>query len=168
MIIRRTSFENQRVAFFVDVQNLYHSAKNLYDGKVDYSSLLKVAKDGRKIVRAIAYVIEARTPDEGDFFDVLEDIGFQVRKKGLKKFYDGTKKGNWDMGMALDAVRIADKVDVVVIASGDGDFKSLVKYLQANGTQVEILSFGKSTASKLVEEADVFLNMDKKKDMYLM
>lgn len=166
--MRRTSFEDQRVAFLVDVQNLYHSAKNLYDGKVDYSSLLEVAKDGRDLVRAIAYVIEARTPDEEDFFDVLEEIGFQVRRKGLKEFYDGTKKGNWDMGIALDAVRISDKVDVVVIASGDGDFKSLVKYLQANGIQVEVLSFGKSTASELVEETDVFLNMDKRKDLYLM
>ena len=86
MKIRRTSFKDQRVAFFVDVQNLYHSAKNLYNGKVDYSSLLNVAKDGRKMVRAIAYVIEARTPDEEDFFEVLEEIGFQVRRKGLKEF----------------------------------------------------------------------------------
>ncbi len=147
---------------------MYYSAKNIYNGKVDYTSLLRVAKDDRKLIRAIAYVIEAHTPDEENFFDALQDIGFQVRKKELKEFYGGVKKGNWDMGMAIDAIRMSDKIDVAIIVTGDGDFTSLVKYLQAEGIQVEIISFGKSTADELIAEADVFLNMDKKKKMYLM
>jgi len=168
IIIRKTSFRDQRLAVFVDVRNLYYSAKNIYDGKVDYSSLLKVARDGRKLIRAMAYVIKADTPDEKNFFEALEEIGFQVRKKELKKFYGGAKKGNWDMGMAIDAIRLSDMIDVAVIATGDGDFKSLVKFLQTKGIQVEIISFGKSTAEELVRESDVFLNMDKKKNLYLM
>lgn len=166
--IRRTSFKDQKVAVFVDVQNMYYSAKNIYDGKVDYSSLLEVAKDNRKLIRAIAYVITSHTPDEENFFEVLEGIGFQVRKKELKEFYGGVKKGDWDMGIAIDAIRLSEKIDVAVLVTGDGDFKSLVKHLQANGIQVEIISFGKSTATELVGEADVFLNMDKKKDLYIM
>lgn len=156
------------MAVFVDVQNMYYSAKKIYDSKVDYSSLLNVAKDGRKLIRAMAYVIEGQTPEEENFFEALENIGFKVKKKELREFYGGAKKGDWDMGMAIDTIRMSEKIDVAVIVTGDGDFKSLVKYLKANGLQVEILSFGKSTADELVREADVFLNMDKKKDLYLM
>lgn len=166
--IRKTSFEDQRVAVFVDVQNMYYSAKELHNAKVDYSSLLKVARDDRKLIRAIAYVIEAHAPEEENFFEVLENIGFKVRKKELREFYDGTKKGDWDMGIAIDAIRMSEKIDVAVLVTGDGDFKSLIKYLQAKGIQVEIISFGKSTAEELVRESDVFLNMDKKKGLYLM
>ncbi|MFP4005222.1 MAG: NYN domain-containing protein [Candidatus Hadarchaeia archaeon] len=166
--MRRTSLENQRAALFVDVQNMYYSAKNLYKGKVDYSALFKVAKDGRRLIRAIAYVVESHAPEEEEFFEVLEEIGFQVRRKELREFYDGKKKGDWDMGMAIDSIRLSEKIDVAVIVTGDGDFKSLVQFLKAEGIQVEVISFGKSTSEELVKEADVFLNMDKKKDMYLM
>lgn len=166
--IRRTTFEDQRVAVFVDVQNMYYSAKNLYDSKVDYSNLLEIARDERKLIRAIAYVIESQTPEEENFFEFLENIGFKVKKKELREFYGGAKKGDWDMGMAIDAIRMSDKIDVAVIVTGDGDFRLLVKYLKANGLQVEILSFGKSTADELVRESDVFLNMDKKKNLYLL
>jgi len=167
-IIRRTSFKDQRVAVFVDVQNMYYSARNLYDSKVNYSKLLKIAKDDRKLIRAIAYVVEGQTPEEENFFEALENIGFEVKKKELREFYSGAKKGDWDMGIAIDAIRMSDKIDVAVIVTGDGDFTSLVDYLKAKGVIVEVLSFGKSTSEKLVNAADVFLNMDKKKDLYLM
>jgi uncharacterized LabA/DUF88 family protein len=147
---------------------MYYSAKNLYDGKVDYSSLMDVARDGRKLIRAISYVVKAQTPDEENFFEALKDIGYKVKSKELKEFYGGSKKGDWDMGIAIDAIKMADKIDVAVLVTGDGDFKSLVEHLKSEGIQVEIMSFGKSTAGELVEEADVFLNMDKKKDLYLM
>lgn len=160
--------KDQKVAVFVDVQNMYYSAKNLYKGKVDYTNLLKIAKDGRKLIRAIAYVVKAQTPDEENFFDALEEIGYRVKKKELKEFYGGAKKGDWDMGMAIDAIKMADKIDVAVIVTGDGDFRSLVKHLKASGIQVEIMAFGRSTSGELIEEADVFLNMDKKKKKYLM
>ncbi len=147
---------------------MYYSARNIYDGKVDYSSLLEVAEDERKLIRAIAYVVKGQTPEEENFFEFLESIGFKVKKKELREFYGGAKKGDWDMGIAIDAIRMSHKIDVAVIVTGDGDFKSLVKYLKAKGIQVEILSFGKSTSDELVRESDVFLNMDKKKDLYLM
>lgn len=146
---------------------MYYSAKNLYSSKVNYRNLLKIAKDDRDLIRAIAYVIEAQTPDEENFFDALKDIGFIVKRKGLKEFYGGAKKGDWDMGIAIDAIEMADKIDVAVIVTGDGDFKSLVGHLKAQGIQVEVMSFKKSTAKELVEAADVFINMDEKKDSCL-
>ncbi len=147
---------------------MYYSAKNLYDSKVDYSSLIDVARDNRKLIRAISYVIKAETPDEENFFEALSEIGFQVKKKDLKEFRGGAKKGDWDMGIAIDAIKMSEKIDVAVLVTGDGDFRSLVEHLKSEGIQVEVMSFGKSTSSELVEACDVFLNMDKKKDLYLM
>lgn len=147
---------------------MYYSAKNLYDSKVDYSSLIEVATDDRELIRALAYVIKAETPDEENFFEALGEIGFQVKRKDLKEFRGGNKKGDWDMGIAIDAIKMTDRIDVAVLVTGDGDFRSLVEHLKSEGVQVEVMSFGKSTAGELVESADVFLNMDKKKDLYLM
>lgn len=156
------------MAVLVDVQNMYYSAKNLYDTKVNFSKLLDSAVSNRELVRALAYVIKADTPDEQNFFEALRKIGFEVRIKELKEFYGGQKKGDWDMGMAIDAIKMADKLDVVVLVTGDGDFESLVEHLKARGVRVEVMSFGKSTARELKESANNFLDMDKKKDKYLI
>lgn len=160
--------KRQKVAVFVDVQNMYYSAKNLYDSKMNYKSLLKEASDKRLLTRALAYVIKANTPDEENFFEALERIGFEVKTKDLKTFYSGEKKGDWDMGIAIDALKICPKVDVVVLVSGDGDFKSLVEHLQAKGVKVDAISFGKSTAKELKESANEFIDMDEDKDRFLI
>lgn len=162
------SYKNQRVAIFVDVQNMYYSAKHLYDGKVDYSYLLKRARNNRKVIRAIAYVIKAQTPEEENFFEALENIGFEVKIKDLKSYYGGAKKGDWDMGMAIDSLKVAPKVDVIVLVTGDGDFKALVNHLKAQGVKVEIMSFGKSTSSELIEASNMFIDMDKQKNKFLI
>ncbi|MFB6088327.1 MAG: NYN domain-containing protein [Candidatus Aenigmatarchaeota archaeon] len=159
-------YENQDVAVFVDVQNMYYSAKNLFNGKVNYSNLLKDAINGRHLIRALAYVIKADTPDESNFFDALENIGYEVKVKELKQYYSGAKKGDWDMGMAIDALKIAPKIDVAVLVTGDGDFKALVEHLQAQGVKVEVMSFGKSTAKELKEEVNYFKDLNDQKDRY--
>lgn len=159
---------DQRVAVLVDVQNMYYSAKNLYDSKVDYSNLLKIAVQDRKLIRAIAYVIKAHTPEEEDFFEALRKIGYEVKIKELKTYYSGDKKGDWDLGLAIDAVRLADKVDVVVLVSGDGDYIHLVDYLKAQGIRVEAMGFGKSAAREIKDGATTFVNMDNKKDRFLI
>ncbi|MDY6769618.1 MAG: NYN domain-containing protein, partial [Candidatus Nanohaloarchaea archaeon] len=141
--------EDQRVAVFVDVQNLYYSGKNLYDRKVNFSNLLKTAVHGRKLTRAQAYAIQADTEDESNFFEALRKIGFEVKTKELKEFKGGAKKGDWDMGIAIDAVKMAEKMDSCVLVTGDGDFVSLVNHLQADGVRVEAMAFGKSTAHEL-------------------
>lgn len=160
--------DNQRVAVSVDVQNLYYSAKNLYDTKVNYTKLLKKAVSGRKLTRALAYAIKADTPDESNFFEALRKIGFEVQIKNLKEFKGGQKKGDWDMGMAIDAIELAGKIDVLVLVTGDGDFESLVKHMQARGVRVEVMSFGRSTARELKDSCDHFLDMDEKKNQFLI
>ena len=152
----------QRVCLFIDAQNLYHSAKNLYGAKVNFRELLKAAVGGRKLVRAIAYVIGTESGEERAFFDALEKSGIEIKVKDLQIFPGGEKKGDWDVGLAIDAVRLSSSVDAVIIASGDGDFIPLVSYLQAlRGMRVEIVAFQKSASSRLIEVADEFIDLSK-------
>jgi len=159
--------KEQRVGVFIDTQNLYHSAKNLYKRKVNFGSILKDAVLGRKLVRAIAYVITSEAGDEKAFFDALTKLGIETKTKDLQVFSGGAKKGDWDVGLAVDAIKMAPRLDAVVIVSGDGDFVPLVEYLQTM-TQVEVISFGKSTSSKLREIADDFIDLSANPRKYLM
>ena len=156
-----TRHNEQRVGVFVDVQNLYYSAKNLYKKKVNFRTILNEGVGGRGLVRAIAYVIKADVKDEKNFFDALEKIGFEVRAKDLQVFWGGAKKGDWDVGIAMDTMRIASKLDTVVLVSGDGDFTDLLHHLKALGCRTEVMAFGKTASSKLIAEADHFLDLDK-------
>jgi uncharacterized LabA/DUF88 family protein len=152
--------ETHRVGIFVDVQNLYHSAKNLYHSRVNFAELFKVASADREVVRAVAYVVKSDTPEEKAFFDALEKSGFELKVKDLQIFAGGQKKADWDVGLAIDAISLSKQVDVVVIMSGDGDFIPLVEYLQFNGQIVEAMSFGRSTSGKLKEKVNNFIDLD--------
>jgi uncharacterized LabA/DUF88 family protein len=152
--------KDQRIGVFVDVQNMYYSARNLYTAKVDFKSLLKDAISNRKLIRAIAYVIKADVKDESQFYDALERMGFEVKAKDIQVFYDGSKKGDWDVGIAMDIMRLAPKLDVVVLVSGDGDFTELVEHSKSLGCRVEVIAFGKSTSHKLIESANFFMDID--------
>jgi len=154
--------ENQRVGVLVDVSNLYHSARALYKGRVNFKSVLDEAVSGRQLIRAIAYVIAADVPEEKGFFEALKNTGFEVKSKDLQIFPGGVKKGDWDVGIAMDGVILAPKLDVLVLVTGDGDYVPFVSYLSKNrGVRVEVISFGRSTSQKLIEEADSFLDLDK-------
>ena len=161
--------KEQRVAVFVDVQNMYYSAKHLYNSKVNFKELLKIALNRRKLVRASAYVIKADVKDEHNFFDALEKIGFEIKSKDLQIFYGGAKKGDWDVGIAIDSIEIAPKVDTIILASGDGDFVPLVEHLKrAMGCRVEAVAFGNSTSAKLKSAVDSFVDLDKNPKKFLM
>ncbi|GIW68750.1 NYN domain-containing protein [Candidatus Parcubacteria bacterium] len=151
----------QRVGVFIDTQNLYHSAKHLYQTRVNFAELLKEAITQRQLVRAVAYVIRTEGEEERSFFEALSKLGIETKEKDLQVFVGGQKKADWDVGLAVDAIKLAPKLDAVVIASGDGDFVPLVHYLKMReGCQVEIISFGRSTALALKEAADIFTDMD--------
>jgi uncharacterized LabA/DUF88 family protein len=150
----------QRVGLFIDTQNLYHSAKHLYKARVNFANLLQEAVGGRVLVRACAYVISTDSGEESGFFDALTKIGIETKTKDLQVFSDGAKKADWDVGLAIDAVKLAPKLDTIIIASGDGDFVPLIEYLDMNeGCQVEVISFGKSSSAKLKEAAHAFTDM---------
>jgi uncharacterized LabA/DUF88 family protein len=157
----------QRVGVFIDAQNLYHSAKNLYKKKVNFGAILEDAVGGRQLVRAIAYVITTESGEEHNFFEALEKLGIETKTKDLQIFYGGAKKADWDVGIAVDMIRLAPKLDAVVLVSGDGDFVPLVDYLKTN-TQVEAISFGKSSSSKLKEAVDDFNDLDEDPKKYLI
>lgn len=161
--------KEQRVGIFIDTQNLYHSAKNLYGRKVNFGEVVKEALDGRKLVRALAYVITSEAGDEKAFFDALTEMGIETKTKDLRIFASGAKKADWDVGLAVDAITLAPKLDAVILISGDGDFVPLVQYLQMNeGCQVEAVSFGKSAAVILKEAVDDFLDLSENPKKYLL
>ncbi len=160
--------KEQRVEVLIDVQNLYHSAKNLYHAKVNFHEVLKQAIAGRKFIRAFAYVVRTKTGTEEPFFEALTKLGIETRVRDLQEFYDGQKKADWDVGIVIDAIRTSPGVDVVVLASGDGDFIALVEYLKNQGKRVEVIAFGKTTSFHLKEIADEFLDLDKNLGKFLL
>ena len=154
--------KNQRVGVFVDVQNMYYSARQVYQQKTNFSEILKRAVAGRQLIRALAYVIRADIGEEKNFFDALTKIGYEIRAKDLQIFYGGAKKGDWDVGIAMDLIRMAPKLDTIVLVSGDGDFTDLVKYVKSMGCRLEVMSFRKTASKLLIDEADEFTPLDDK------
>ena len=159
---------DQRVAVLADSQNLYHTAHSDYSRNVDYEGLLTEAVAGRELTRAIAYVIRADAPNEEDFFDALVEIGFETKIKAIKTFGDGSKKADWDVGMSLDAVTLADHVDTVVLCTGDGDFSRLCSHLRHEGVRVEVMAFGSSTAEELIDATDEFTDLADNREQFLL
>ncbi len=160
-----TKHKNQRVAVLVDAANMYHSAKNLYKRRVNFKEILKTVIADRQLIRAIAYVISgSHTDEEKNFWEALDSQGFEVIIKDLQVYFGGAKKADWDVGIAIDAIKLADHVDVIVLVSGDGDYLPLVEYLQvAKGCRVEIAGFRQTTSTKLIELANEFVNLSESK-----
>ena len=161
--------KEQRVGVFIDAQNLYHTAKNLFGHKVNFGKIVEDAVAGRKLVRAIAYVIASEAGDEQGFFEALNKVGIETKIKDLQIFSSGAKKADWDVAIAVDAITMAPKLDAVILLSGDGDFIPMVQYLQIHsGIQVEVASFGKSSSQKLIEECDDFTDLSDNPEKYLI
>lgn len=158
----------QRVAIIIDTQNLYHSGKNLYKAKVNFGAVVKAALGNRKLIRAISYVVNTESGEEQPFFEALEKVGIEIKTKDLQIFYGGAKKADWDVGMAIDAIKMAHKVDAIVLATGDGDFIPCVEYVKSLGCQVEAITFGRSASGKLKETVDDFIDMDDNPNAFLI
>lgn len=162
-------YKEQRVGVLVDIQNLYYSAKVIYKKKVDFGQVLRTATGDRKLIRAIAYGIKTLEGQEEKFFDALGKLGFEVKTKDLQIFPGGAKKGDWDVGIAIDAIKMSKSLDAIVLVSGDGDYIPLVKYIQSTtGCRVEGIAFQESTSNKLIEELDSFTNLSENKKKFLI
>lgn len=159
---------DQRVAILIDTQNLYHSAKNLYKAKVNFGNVVKRSLGDRKLIRALSYVVNTESGEESAFFEALEKLGIEIKTKDLQIFYGGAKKADWDVGLAIDAIKLAHKVDAIVLATGDGDFIPLVEYVKSQGCQVEAITFGRSASSKLRETVDDFIDLDESPKDFLI
>ncbi len=161
--------KDQRVGIFIDAQNLYHTAKHIYKRKVNFANIVKDVLAGRSLVRSIAYVITTESEDEKAFLGALNKAGIETKSKDLQVFYDGSKKADWDIGLAIDCVTMAPKLDAVVIISGDGDFVPLCNYLRYHhGIQVEVATFGQSASASLKAIADDFFDLSTHHKKYLI
>lgn len=159
----------QRVGVFIDTQNLYHSAKNIYHSRVNFGNVLKDSVEERQLIRARAYLVTTETGEETAFLEALTKMGIEPKTKDLQVFFGGAKKADWDVGLAVDAITASPKLDTVILFTGDGDFVPLVEYLKIHaGCQVEVVSFGRSTSSRLKEAADHFLDLDEDPRRYLI
>jgi uncharacterized LabA/DUF88 family protein len=157
----RKKGEPERVGVFIDVQNMYYSARQL-KGKLDFDALMQACVLDRRLIQASAYVVESKEIDQSGFIAMLQQRAIEVRRKTLKVRADGSMKGDWDMEMALDILDMAPKLDVVVLVSGDGDFTSLVRRVKTMGPKVEVVAFPRNTAKSLLEAADRFHPLDRR------
>lgn len=164
-----SKFKEQRVGVFVDIQNLYYSARVLYNKKVNFKNVLEAGVSGRKLIRAMAYGIRTLEGSEEKFLDALGTAGFEVKTKDLQVFPGGAKKGDWDVGIAVDAIKMSKSLDVIVLVSGDGDYIPMMEYIQnTTGCRVEVIAFAESSSKTLQEEADDFINMSENKRKFLI
>lgn len=160
---------DQRIAVLIDIQNMYYSAKNLYGKKVNFKEVLKTVTGQRKLIRAIGYGIKTEAGEEEPFFKALLKAGIELKVKDLQIFSGGLKKGDWDVGMAVDAIKFSGFLDAIVLITGDGDFVPLVEYIKnAKPARVEIAGFGRTTSAKLKEIAEDFIDLDQNPEQYLL
>jgi uncharacterized LabA/DUF88 family protein len=159
----------QRVAILIDLQNMYHSAKNLYGARVNFAEVLNTALAGRTLIRAVAYAIRTEGGEEKAFFEALERMGIEIKMKELQVFPGGLKKGDWDVGIAVDAIKFSDFLDTIILVSGDGDFVPLLEYIKyAKPAAVEVVAFARSASGKLKEIADDFIDLEANPEKYLL
>ena len=150
-----------RVAVFVDVQNVYYTVKQSHGCHFDYKAFWDQVTAGREVVRAFAYAIDRRDRKQIRFQQTLESIGFEVKLKPFIQRSDGSAKGDWDVGITLDMIELAKEVDVAVLASGDGDFDLVVRKLrETHGVEVEVYGARKLTAATLIQAATRFVPIE--------
>ena len=161
-MVAHTIYENtdQRVGVFVDVQNMFYSAKTLHQSKIEYRKLLDGVLRGRKLVRAIAYVVQKADVDQSGFLEALRRSGYEVKEKVLAIREDGMSKGDWKLEIALDALSLEPRLDCVALVSGDGDFVPLVAMLNSRGCRTEVVSFEQSTSNELMQACHQFIPIE--------
>ena len=152
---------SKNVAMFVDVANLYYAARG-QDVDVDYVALLKHATKGRDLIRAYAYTgLDPENENQRKFIDFLAKNGYKPVVKDIRKFGDGRMKANLDIELVVDLFRLADRMDIAVVVSGDGDFAPAIRALQDKGVRAEVISFKPNTSSDLIAVADEFMDIMK-------
>jgi uncharacterized LabA/DUF88 family protein len=146
------------VAVFVDVQNIYYTTRQCFSRHFDYNKFWAAATHGRRVVKAIAFAIDRGDDKQRQFQNILRAIGFEVKLKPFIQRQDGSAKGDWDVGIALDMMEYAPLADVAVLASGDGDFDLLVaKIREKHAVSVEVYGVADLTAASLIAAADKFV-----------
>lgn len=162
-------YSDQRVGVFIDVPNLYHSAKHLFQAKVNFKKLVEFLVGDRRLIRAIAYDVDTQQEDKEAFLKALQNAGIEVRSKPLQNYPGGIKKGDWDVGITVDAIKLSRMLDAVILCTGDGDYVPLIKFLRENsGCLVEVAGFRASSSSALVNECDYFFDISQEPKKFLI
>ncbi|MEX0786886.1 MAG: NYN domain-containing protein [Dehalococcoidia bacterium] len=154
--------ERPRLGIFVDVPNIMYAAERLR-AKLDFGKVLEFITNGRELVRASAYAPISDDPDERletqKFVQPFVDHGYRIVTKPLKRYADGSVKANFDVELAIDVMTMSDRLDIVALVSGDGDFRRLVELVESKGVRVEVVAFGQSTAAELRAVADRYIDL---------
>jgi uncharacterized LabA/DUF88 family protein len=151
----------KRVAIFVDVQNIYYTTRQALNAHFDYNAFWRQATANRQLVKATAFAIDRGDDKQRQFQNILRGIGFEVKLKPFISRADGSAKGDWDVGITLDVLDVVGGVDVVVLASGDGDFDLLVHRLrERHAIDVEIYGVPQFTAKALIRAATRFVPIE--------
>ena len=144
----------KKVGIFVDVQNIYYTTKSIYNKNFDYNKFWTEVTTEREVINAFAYAIDRGDEKQKQFQNILRAIGFQVKLKPYIRRSDGSSKGDWDVGITIDVIDNADSSDIIVLASGDGDFDILVNRIRSKyNIPVEVYSVQELTASSLIKAA---------------
>ncbi|MEZ9543315.1 NYN domain-containing protein [Vibrio sp. 10N.286.48.C11] len=152
----------ENIAILVDVQNVYYTTRDKYRSNFDYNQFWYVATEGRNVIAANAYAISSQDPKQRQFHHILRGVGFNVKLKPFIQRRDGSAKGDWDVGIALDAIELAETVDTIVLVSGDGDFEILVDRIKERfGKPVEVYGVPGLTAQNLIDSASKFVPIEK-------
>ena len=151
----------QNVLLLVDVQNVYYTTRETFGRNFDYNKFWSVVSENRQIHKAIAYAIDRGDKKQREFQNILRAIGFEVKLKPFIQRSDGSAKGDWDVGIAIDALEYSESADVIVLVSGDGDFDILVDKLRRDrGKIVEVYGAPGLTATSLINAASRFIPID--------
>ena len=152
----------KKVAIFVDIQNIYYTVRSAYGKNFDYNKFWAQATTGRDVVKAVCYAIDKGDKKQREFQTILRAIGFEVKLKPFIQRSDGSVKGDWDVGIALDAIEYAEQADTIVLVTGDGDFDLLANKIRTHhGKTVEVYGVPQFTAASLINEASAFIHIDK-------
>ncbi|WP_051234242.1 NYN domain-containing protein [Halomonas halocynthiae] len=158
-----TASPTKNVVLLIDVQNLYYTARQTYGKHVNYNTLWAMATQGRHVDKAFAYAIDRGDTRQRQFQNILRGIGFEMRLKPFIQRADGSAKGDWDVGITLDAMRYGSSADIVVLASGDGDFAMLADALrEEHNVEVEVYGVAALTAAALMRSATRFIPIEGK------
>ena len=150
-----------KVVLFVDIQNVYYTVRQAFKRNFDYNKFWLMATNDRQVIKAIAYAIDRGDKKQQEFQNILRAIGFEVKLKPYIQRSDGSAKGDWDVGITIDAMEYSESADVVVLVSGDGDFDLLVNKLRVNkGKFVEVYGVSQLTSISLMNAASKFIPIE--------
>ena len=151
----------EKVAIFVDVQNIYYTTKQIHNCHFDYNAFWDKATSEREVVKALAYAVDRGDEKQKQFQNILKGIGFELKLKPYIQRRDGSAKGDWDVGITLDVMEHANNTDVVVLASGDGDFDLLLSKIRDDfGVSSEVYGVSQLTARSLINSASKFMPIE--------